>query len=293
MVSDVDHEGDRLGEFEEFTLLAVCALRAPVYGVPVQQFVEDATGRRVSMGAVYAALSRLEDKGFVRSAMSEPTARARRQAKAAVSRDAARAPHRERAAPRPRKIWNAIESVPVDGHAIPVRRCSRARCCACGRSAIAARRSQPISPSCFGGGRPSAAGGRRARRYYADVRASGGRSRARAVDRVRRRGSWPRLARWLSRRPRRSRLRDAPHPPSAGVRGRRHRLARVRRRRQHARLQRRQRAGAQAAARRAARGAGLRSAAATARRSRFRRIVDIRDRNDTLRRPASRTAWRR
>jgi DNA-binding PadR family transcriptional regulator len=67
-------KGDRLGEFEEFTLLAVCALRAPIYGVPVQRFVEDATARRVSMGAVYAALGRLEDKGFVRSSMGEPTA---------------------------------------------------------------------------------------------------------------------------------------------------------------------------------------------------------------------------
>jgi len=67
-------KGDRLGEFEEFTLLAVCALRPPVYGVPVQRFVEEATARRVSMGAVYAALGRLEDKGFVRSAMGEATA---------------------------------------------------------------------------------------------------------------------------------------------------------------------------------------------------------------------------
>ncbi len=67
-------KGDRLGEFEEFTLLAVCALKDQVYGVPVQRFVEEATRRRVSMGAVYAALSRLEDKGFVRSAMGEAMA---------------------------------------------------------------------------------------------------------------------------------------------------------------------------------------------------------------------------
>ena len=65
-------KGDRLGEFEEFTLLAVCAKKGGAYGVPVQQFVEKATGRNVTMGAVYAALDRLEDKGYVRSAMSEP-----------------------------------------------------------------------------------------------------------------------------------------------------------------------------------------------------------------------------
>jgi DNA-binding PadR family transcriptional regulator len=64
-------KGDRLGEFEEFTLLAVCAVKGETYGVPVQQFVEKATGRNVTMGAIYAALSRLEDKGYVRSVMGE------------------------------------------------------------------------------------------------------------------------------------------------------------------------------------------------------------------------------
>ena len=66
-------KGDRLGEFEELTLLAVKAVDPPVYGVPVQQYVENATGRTVAMGAVYAALERLARKGFVRSAMSEPS----------------------------------------------------------------------------------------------------------------------------------------------------------------------------------------------------------------------------
>ena len=66
-------KGDRLGEFEELTLLAVKAVEAPVYGVPVQQYVEKTTGRAVAMGAVYAALERLERKGFVRSSMSDPS----------------------------------------------------------------------------------------------------------------------------------------------------------------------------------------------------------------------------
>jgi len=72
-------KGDKLGEFEEFTLLAICAIDAgaragggeAAYGVPVQQFVERTTKRRVAMGAVYAALTRLEEKGFVRSALGE------------------------------------------------------------------------------------------------------------------------------------------------------------------------------------------------------------------------------
>ena len=66
-------KGDRLGEFEELTLLAVRAIKGEAYGVPVQRFVEKATGRDVTMGAVYAALTRLEAKGYVRSSVTAPT----------------------------------------------------------------------------------------------------------------------------------------------------------------------------------------------------------------------------
>jgi len=104
-------KGDRLGEFEEFTLLAVCALRDPAYGVPVQQFVEDATGRRVSMGAIYSALNRLEGKGFVRSMMGEPTAERGGKPKrlfhvTPLGLRTARELRRVR-----EKIWSAIEDV--------------------------------------------------------------------------------------------------------------------------------------------------------------------------------------
>ena len=67
-------KGDRLGEFEELTLLAIRALEPPVYAVPVQRYVEDATGRNVGMGAIYAALERLEAKGCVKSVLGEPVA---------------------------------------------------------------------------------------------------------------------------------------------------------------------------------------------------------------------------
>ena len=68
-IRETGMKGDRLGEFEELTLLAVCAVTGETYGVPVQQFIEKASGRNVTMGAVYAALARLEDKGYVRSVM--------------------------------------------------------------------------------------------------------------------------------------------------------------------------------------------------------------------------------
>lgn len=66
-------KGDRLGEFEELTLLAVRALGEPAYAVPVQEFIEDNTGRAVAMGAIYAVLERLERKGLLLSHFGEPT----------------------------------------------------------------------------------------------------------------------------------------------------------------------------------------------------------------------------
>ena len=65
---------ERIGEFEELLLLAVRALGDETYGVPIQRYLSRATGRPVSMGAVYATLDRLEQKGLVRSAFGEATA---------------------------------------------------------------------------------------------------------------------------------------------------------------------------------------------------------------------------
>lgn len=101
-------KGERLGEFEEFTLLAVRALGDHTYAVPVQQYVEEATGRGVSMGAIYAALGRLEDKGFVQSSMGEATAQRGGKPKrlfrvTPLGLKTARELHRVR-----EKIWSAI-----------------------------------------------------------------------------------------------------------------------------------------------------------------------------------------
>jgi PadR family transcriptional regulator PadR len=66
-------KGDRLGEFEELTLLAVLTLDDGAYGIPVQEVIERQTGREVTLGAVYAALERMERKGMLRSLLGEST----------------------------------------------------------------------------------------------------------------------------------------------------------------------------------------------------------------------------
>lgn len=54
-------------------MLAVHGLDGDAYGVSIQQRLEEETTRRVSLGAVYAALDRLEVKGLVRSQMAAGT----------------------------------------------------------------------------------------------------------------------------------------------------------------------------------------------------------------------------
>ena len=48
-------------------LLALIRLGEDGYGVPISQAIKESTGRDVLVGSVYAALERLEDKGFVSS----------------------------------------------------------------------------------------------------------------------------------------------------------------------------------------------------------------------------------
>jgi PadR family transcriptional regulator, regulatory protein PadR len=66
-------KGEFLGEFEQIVLLAVMRLEDDAYGMTVRREIEDRTGRDVSIGAVYATLDRLEQKGLVRSKVGAPT----------------------------------------------------------------------------------------------------------------------------------------------------------------------------------------------------------------------------
>jgi DNA-binding PadR family transcriptional regulator len=75
-------KGDYLGEFEQLVLLAVAHLGETGYGVTILDTIRERTGRAPSIGAVYATLARLEEKGYVRSwlgpATGERGGRARR-----------------------------------------------------------------------------------------------------------------------------------------------------------------------------------------------------------------------
>ena len=62
-----ESDGDHPGAFEQLIRLALLRLGERAYGMTVRQEIEARTGRSVSLGAVYATLDRLEQKGFVRS----------------------------------------------------------------------------------------------------------------------------------------------------------------------------------------------------------------------------------
>jgi PadR family transcriptional regulator, regulatory protein PadR len=61
------------GRLEFIVLLAVLKLRDKAYAVPVRAAIARDSGRDVSRGALYVTLSRLEEKGFLRSALGDPT----------------------------------------------------------------------------------------------------------------------------------------------------------------------------------------------------------------------------
>ena len=64
---------DFLGEFEHIVLLAVARLGDVAYGMAIRQEIEGRAGRPVAIGSVYAALDRMERKGYLGSDVGDPT----------------------------------------------------------------------------------------------------------------------------------------------------------------------------------------------------------------------------
>jgi PadR family transcriptional regulator PadR len=56
-----------LGDFEQLVMLALVRIGDGAYGMLVRREIEERTGRDVSLGAIYATLDRLENKGMVSS----------------------------------------------------------------------------------------------------------------------------------------------------------------------------------------------------------------------------------
>jgi DNA-binding PadR family transcriptional regulator len=55
-----------IGELEQLILLAILRLGSDAYGLSIARELESQAGRRLSRGALYTSLDRLEAKGFLR-----------------------------------------------------------------------------------------------------------------------------------------------------------------------------------------------------------------------------------
>src|SRR3954451_8931069 len=62
-----------LGEFEYLIIATTARLGEEAYGAAIRQEMEDTTGRRCSLGALYTTLDRLETKGLLKTWMGEAT----------------------------------------------------------------------------------------------------------------------------------------------------------------------------------------------------------------------------
>lgn len=64
-----------LGHFEQLVMTALLSLGENAYGVTIHDKVSSLSAPKgVSLGAVYVTLDRLEEKGLIRSSLSEPRA---------------------------------------------------------------------------------------------------------------------------------------------------------------------------------------------------------------------------
>jgi len=66
-------KGNYLGELEELVLLTVGILFPEAYGVAVMDEIEKRAARSLNISAVHAVLTRLEEKGLLKSKMGDPS----------------------------------------------------------------------------------------------------------------------------------------------------------------------------------------------------------------------------
>ena len=100
-----------LGEFEQMILLAALRLGDEAYGAAMSAELEARVGRRVSRGAVYVTLDRLEAKGLLTSRMSAPRAErgGRPRRMIAVTPEGIRALRESRSALE--TLWDGVEAL--------------------------------------------------------------------------------------------------------------------------------------------------------------------------------------
>jgi DNA-binding PadR family transcriptional regulator len=103
---------DSLGQFEQLVLTAILTRGEDAYGVSIHSKVEElARPKAVSLGAVYVTLDRLEDKGLVKSWLSDPTPERGGRAKRCYRLEGLGERALEESAVTAKRVWDGIAEV--------------------------------------------------------------------------------------------------------------------------------------------------------------------------------------
>jgi PadR family transcriptional regulator PadR len=103
---------ESLGQFEQLVLTAILQLRDDAYGVTIHEKASElARPRAVSLGAVYVTLDRLEDKSFVSSWLSDPTAERGGRAKRCYALEALGERALQESVVTAKRIWDVVSEV--------------------------------------------------------------------------------------------------------------------------------------------------------------------------------------
>lgn len=101
-----------LNDLEQLILLALLRIGDDAYGVSVREEIEARARRSVSIAAIYAALERLEQRGYVDTWLSPPTGQRGGRAKKHFRVTPAGAAALRRARAGMEAMWAGLESHP-------------------------------------------------------------------------------------------------------------------------------------------------------------------------------------
>src|SRR5215475_8963574 len=100
---------ETLGQFEQIILTAILSLRDKAYGVTIHEKASHlAAPKKISPGAVYVTLDRLEDKGFISSRLSDPTPERGGRSKRFYQLEALGEQALHESALTARRVWEAV-----------------------------------------------------------------------------------------------------------------------------------------------------------------------------------------
>jgi len=101
-----------VGQFEQIVLTAILSLRDEAYGVSIHQKASQlAAPKKISLGAVYVTLDRLEDKGLVRSWLSDPTPERGGRSKRFYQLEALGERALEESAATAKRVWETVAEI--------------------------------------------------------------------------------------------------------------------------------------------------------------------------------------